>query len=384
MYILGMDCIVSRQLALFVAFVLFSGVGVVSRASAQSFMLLSSPAGIQGERVYGLSADGRVAAGENMQSPGGGFFWTAAQGKQPFGFESPLAVRAYGLSGDGTTAVGESGIIGQTQNQAFRYRAGSGLENIGRLSGYTRARALGASFDGEIVVGRSEAGGIGDIGQAFRWTSTTGMVGLGFLQPGQFYSEATAISRDGSTIVGNVRQTSGWNQAFVWREGMGMVGLPGLSTTNSGRAFGVNDNGTLIVGDSGDIRTATMWVNGVPMTLGAVPGFIRSQANGVNDTGTVVVGSLQGGTSTAAIWTPNRGMEPLSAYLTHYGIAVPAGINLLTATSVSADGMTIAGYTGIPGAGVQGWVVTIPAPSGAVCVGFGTLGLALRRRRRCP
>lgn len=267
--------------------------------------------------------------------------------------------------------------------RAYRYRLGdSALEILGTLPGYASSESLGISGNGEVVVGRNTPMGSDDFGQAFRWTSATGMVGLGFLQPGQLYSEATAVSRDGSTIVGSVRQTSGFNQAFMWREGTGMVGLAGLSTTNSGRAFGVNYNGTRIVGDSGDIRTATMWVNGVPMTLGAVPGFIRSQANGVNDAGTVVVGSLQGGTSTAAIWTPDRGMEPLSVYLSFHGISVPSGVNLLTATAVSADGMTIAGYTGFPGLVQDGFVVHIPSPSAVVFVGLMIFTCSARRHRR--
>jgi len=35
-------------------------------------------------------------------------------------------------------------------------------------------------------------------------------------------------------------------------------------------------------------------------------------------------------------------------YLAFHGVTVPPGLNLLTATAVSADGRTFAGYTGLP------------------------------------
>lgn len=277
-------------------------------------------------------------------------------------------------------------MAGRTNTTAYRYRIGdAAVELLGILPPYARSRSLGISGDGEVVVGVNVAGMTEEFGQAFRWTSTTGMVGLGYLAPGQAYSEATAISRDGSTIVGYVRQTTAFNQAFVWRDGTGMVGLPGLDSTNDGRARAVNFTGTIVVGSSRPaqfVEAATMWVGGMPTNLGIPPGFIRSRAFGVNDDGSVVVGQLDGGPfgQTAAIWTPARGMEPLSAYLAHYGIAVPPGINLITATAtaVSADGMTIAGYGPNANGDSVGFVAHIPAPGTFIIF---TLACLVRRRR---
>lgn len=161
-----------------------------------------------------------------------------------------------------------------------------------------------------------------------------------------------------------------------------MVGLPGLDLiTNSGRASAVNQGGGIIVGSSfiGFTEYATMWVGGAPISLGVPAGFIRSRAFGVNDNGAVVVGQLDGGGQRAAIWTPSRGMEPLSSYLTFHGISVPSGINLLTATAVSADGMTIAGYSGPPGQAREGFVVHIPSPATLLVL---PALLAARFRRR--
>ncbi|GJQ29499.1 MAG: hypothetical protein HBSAPP03_13830 [Phycisphaerae bacterium] len=122
-----------------------------------------------------------------------------------------------------------------------------------------------------------------------------------------------------------------------------------------------------------------MWVGGAPISLGVPAGFIRSRAFGVSDDGSVVVGQLDGIGQTAAIWTPNRGMEPLSIYLAFHGISVPSGINLLTATAVSADGRTIAGYSGPPGQVREGFVVHIPSP--ATLLVFPALFAARLRRR---
>jgi len=71
-------------------------------------------------------------------------------------------------------------------------------------------------------------------------------------------------------------------------------------------------------------------------------------------------------------------MEPLADYLNRYGIVVPSNVYLLQATAVSADGRTIAGYTGLPGQVRQGFIATIPAPPAALALGI----LLARRRRR--
>jgi probable HAF family extracellular repeat protein len=93
------------------------------------------------------------------------------------------------------------------------------------------------------------------------------MVGLSALPGGAFFSsEAAALSADGSTIVGE--STSGLGsikEAFRWTSGTGMVGLGGLPVTTSSpfsRAFGVSGDGSIVVGISGDDDdgiTAFIW-----------------------------------------------------------------------------------------------------------------------------
>jgi uncharacterized membrane protein len=87
-------------------------------------------------------------------------------------------------------------------------------------------------------------------GQAFRWTSGDGMVGLGFL-PGGHDSYPTAVSGDGSTVVG---ETSAG--AFTWDATHGMRDLnqvlTGLGLDLTGwtlrDANGISADGQTIVG----------------------------------------------------------------------------------------------------------------------------------------
>ena len=86
------------------------------------------------------------------------------------------------------------------------------------------------SADGSVIVG----GSVSAKGpEAFRWTSNTGMLGLGDLgyTGVPFGSGASAVSRDGSAVVGNSRSFGGagsfW-EGFWWTTDGGMVALARL------------------------------------------------------------------------------------------------------------------------------------------------------------
>lgn len=68
----------------------------------------------------------------------------------------------------------------------------------------------------------------------------------------------------------------------------------------------------------------------------------------------------------------------MESYLTSIGVALPAGIDLLNATSISRDGRTITGYTTVSGNVQQPWVATIPLPGG-FCILAGACLYTLRR-----
>jgi hypothetical protein len=83
------------------------------------------------------------------------------------------------------------------------------------------SRASDVSADGSIIIGNS----LGTSGNfAFIWDVTNGMRPVG-QAPGVYYSNASAISADGLTLVGAVQ-----SDAFRWNSGFGIQRLgPGRS-----------------------------------------------------------------------------------------------------------------------------------------------------------
>ena len=94
---------------------------------------------------------------------------------------------------------------------------------MGGLSGSAFADV---SSDGSTIVGQSNSS---NGPEAFRWTAESGMVGLGDLDGGQFFSYALATSSDGSVIVGNSASSSLNNEAFIWTQQNGMQGLGSIT-----------------------------------------------------------------------------------------------------------------------------------------------------------
>ena len=159
-------------------------------------------------------------------------------------------------------------------------------------------------------------------------------------------------------IVGGYSTFNTPSHAFVWTQPTGMVDLGTLPGETSSRAFAVNRDGSVIVGQSGDsafrqTRPGTMTrLN--PITPGA-----SSQAFAVNASGSVISGTSA---AHAVIWTNTRGLIDLNTYLPAHGINL-TDWTLLVAYGISADGRTIVG-SGSHNGLAEGWVVTLP-----VCLG---------------
>ncbi len=89
---------------------------------------------------------------------------------------------------------------------------------------YSSPTAL--SSDGSVVVGSSTFDNTGSQ-QAFRWTTATGMQGLGFINGGgtNRFSYPTGLSADGSVVVGSSTfDNTGQQQEFRWTQRTGMRG----------------------------------------------------------------------------------------------------------------------------------------------------------------
>ena len=197
------------------------------------------------------------------------------------------------LSIDARFAVGSSGADSDNGRidwrEAFLWSETAGIRSLGKLPGYTDSGAGGVSDDGRIVVGTSfvlnKWGYPGD-GEAFIWTEEAGMRGLGFL-PNQTVSRATAVSGDGSLVIGN---SGGVGDPFLWTESTGILNLQDVLEENFGlrselegwrlrQVWDISPNGRFLTGNAwrpdGDVEA---WLV-----------QLRSDAGDFDDNGTLDV-----------------------------------------------------------------------------------------------
>lgn len=204
---------------------------------------------------------------------------------------------------------------------------------LGVLPGDQASSATAISPDGTIVVGTS--GQINTVpdppvaGQPFRWSSTQGMQPLGGT------GAPSGASNDGGVIVADLNNWQGLPRAsrFIsdWES---LDPLPGGVATG---ANGVSADGSTTVGWSGTPvgLEAVRWTSdGAVQSLHGSQLARPSRATAVSRDGVVIVGSyiLPGWGQQAFRWTESDGMMSLGQ---SFGSV---------ATAVSADGSVIAGY----------------------------------------
>lgn len=280
-----------------------------------------------------------------------------AAGLIPIGHLGSGSGFGYDVSDNGGVVVGISDI------EAFRWTTTGGIEGLGFLPGrsFGGSQANGVSGDGKVVVGYSPSANTSTTNtEAFRWTSGGGMVGLGDLPGGDFDSEANAASADGLVIVGHSSSADGnLREAFRWTGGGGMVGLgdfPGGDFSSD--ATGVSANGNVVVGvgrRASFVREAFRWTPASGLVgLGDLPGGdVLSVAWGVSADGNVVVGNSSSANSgygpEAFRWAAGSGMVGLGD--------LPGGSFSSSGRGVSSDGSVVVGY-GDTAAGSEAFVWT--------------------------
>jgi probable HAF family extracellular repeat protein len=233
--------------------------------------------------AHDVSDDGAVVVGvsENPDFNGEAFLWTEAAGMLGLGdlpggiFDSV----AFGVSGDGQVVVGQSNSV--LGDEAFRWTLLGGMVGLGDFpGGLESSAATDASGNGSVIVGWGTASSVenaeGYQSQAFRWTEETGLVNLGDLPGGRFFSQANAVSADGSVVVGqatsgNAPQTGGL-EAFVWTHRTGMrsvrdvlaaanVDMSGWVLTS---ATGVSSDGRIVAGFGEHDGRGEAWIATLP------------------------------------------------------------------------------------------------------------------------
>jgi probable HAF family extracellular repeat protein len=153
----------------------------------------------------------------------------------PYLEESDTLSLAWGGSSDGSVVVGDSG------SQAFRWTGNEGMVGLGFLPGgrVNYSEAHDVSADGNNVVGNS----VSAFGaEPFVWTSDGGMVGLGILPDGHS-TEARSISADGNVVAGFGDTASGGTEAWRWTSGTGIFGM-GKNSSASGVSLVVGGSGS--------------------------------------------------------------------------------------------------------------------------------------------
>ncbi len=250
---------------------------------------------------------------------------------------------AWGVSADGRVVVGRASVAGY--HRAFRWTASGGMQDLGTLPGGRYSAAYDVSADGRVIVGLAESAfppPLFPYGQcAFRWTAEGGMQNLGTLgSRGDEGSEAYGVSDDGRVIVGMSGSDFG-PRAFRWTASGGMQDLGTLSGRYS-TAYGASADGSVVVGYSWEPGGAPFrWTASEGMqNLGALPGGNgRGVAYGVSADGRVVVGYADAsGHWRAFVWRAGEGMRNLNQL---YADLLPGGSHLVEARDISPDGRFI-------------------------------------------
>lgn len=336
----------------FSTMLLGAAVPVVTGEAAEFIPLGDLPGGQAYSLAIDLSADGSTVLGESIDDAGVRLFrWSLDTGFSllPL-YDSGAGIPnfyATSISGDGT-AVGGSAFTG-AQTEAVKWSVTGGFSLLGALTSENGinpyAQGIDMSADGNAMA-LSGTAPITPFTAALVWTSSMGLVPIGFLpedQPEPFYSSfsfSQAISSDGQVVVGSSASTKHvdrGDQAFRWTMGEGMIGLGFLPGESQSTATAVSADGSVVVGMSG--MTAFRWTE--QEGLFAIGSFNPSA---VSADGAVVVGTTLNFPSEAVIWTAAAGMRPLETYLQdELNINLPGWLGLTEAVGISDDGLVIAG-----------------------------------------
>jgi probable HAF family extracellular repeat protein len=202
-----------------------------------------------------VTDDGTMAAGGNS-------WWKTSGQTGNFGTctSNQIPLSMVDLSANGSVAAGSGpgghDMFGQAAANAYRSTPTGNCQDIDPVFN-RNSDASGISADGSTIVGEAQNVNpqfVLGAYRAFRWTAATGMVDLGTLGGGNLLSNATAASRDGSVVVGYslTNSFSSSDHAFIWTAKTGMLDLNKVVNPPRGWilqvASDISEDGTVITG----------------------------------------------------------------------------------------------------------------------------------------
>ncbi len=338
--------------------------------------LLASFQGLGANTAAAVSADGSVVVG-NLNNGGGSFYWTQNRGvvllRDSSGNIYPGL--ATGVSGNGSVIVGDNLGIG---GGAFRWANGiaAPISQVGG-NGSGSGSANSVSSDGTIIVGDVPVTGGSS---PYMLTGATLKI---ILPPGDYSNPGipgsipfigTTISANGAVVAGNPGGgTGGLSATWQWKNGT-LVQFPDSAGSY---ATAVSPDGSVVVGSiggngAGGNTQAFEWTNGVVTPLTWPAGYVTGSATAASTEGATIVGLMSppanggggGNTSNRAfIWNQATGVQNLQQALTSDGLGPSlTGWTLTAATAITPDGNTIVGNGLDPQGSTEGWIVHLNPP----------------------
>jgi uncharacterized membrane protein len=267
---------------------------------------LALPAGWSWAAVNGISATGEVVSGAVYTTQGSqACIWRAS------GPELAPGIDSTGISPDGRVLLAR--VRRGFEPIACRVVLPTGsLAELPLAPGGSSSIAFGAGFDGDVIVGASDAFPV-------RWTGMT--VGVLPFPSGESRARATSASYDGMTIAGFTDHgTTSLDRAVRWSGNVPRV------IAEHAAALAISEDGARVVGEKGD------------------DGFL---------------------------WDPVLGERNLRNYLNSLGAGIPATSTWLYPAAISGDGSTIAGYLKVNGSHIHAFAARVPKYCYANCDGSG-------------
>lgn len=218
---------------------------------------------------------------------------------------------------------------------------------LGIPSNSTDAVAIDANIDGSIVlVSAVSRVGSPDF-RSYLWTETHGYEWLGESPSSTGNAIASAVSSDGTTVVGAGENGSGtWERGFRWDRATGMASSLPLDNDSTSQYYGLSRDGLVAVG--GGIRNKSGCNNAIAATidriidLGAFPGESCAVALDANEDGSVVVGYGQkAGVTRGFRWTEETGLVDLGT--PRSGLWQADDYSVVFVHATNADGSVVVG-----------------------------------------